>query len=90
MSTTCLTCQQIYSAPAPEPVAITGIELERYCVTSGRAVSMTPGDRCLHHGAADKPCDTDLRPAQCKHEHQSPNHPYPHCSECGKDKAAGI
>lgn len=62
-----------------------GIEVERYCLISGRAVSMIPGDRCLAHGAAAKPCMTDVRPAQCRHEHLSPNHPRPHCSECGKD-----
>jgi hypothetical protein len=64
--------------PYPMPV-------ERYCVDSGRPVHMIPGDRCLLHGAADRMCRTDVRPAQCEHPHLSPNHPYPHCSECGKD-----
>jgi hypothetical protein len=59
--------------------------VERYCVDSGRPVRMIPGDRCRAHGAASKPCTTDVRPAQCEHPHLSPNHPYPHCSECGKD-----
>jgi hypothetical protein len=58
---------------------------ERYCITSGRAVSLIPGDRCLAHGAADRPCDTALRAPECQHPHLSPNHPYPHCSECGRD-----
>lgn len=86
--TTCLTCQQIYSAPAPERPAITGVELERYCVDSGRPVLMTPGDRCIKHGDADAPCTTDVRPAQCQHPRLSPNHPWPHCSECGRDVPA--
>jgi hypothetical protein len=59
--------------------------IERYCVDSGRAVSMIPGDRCLHHGARDTPCLTARRTARCTHEHRSPNHPQPHCSECGRD-----
>jgi hypothetical protein len=59
--------------------------LERFCVASGRAVHMIPGDRCREHGAAGRPCTTDLRPARCQHEHLSPNHPTPHCSECGRD-----
>jgi hypothetical protein len=61
--------------------------VERYCVDSGRLVHMIPGDRCLEHGAAGRMCNTDVRPAQCRHQRQSPNHPYPHCSECGKDAA---
>lgn len=61
------------------------IETERYCVDSGRPVRMIPGDRCIEHGAADEMCATDVRPAECTHERQSPNHPHPHCSECGKD-----
>ena len=85
--TTCLTCQTIYSRPIPEAVPAIA-NPERYCTTSGRAVSMTPGDRCLVHGAADKPCTADIRPAQCQHEHLSPNHPWPHCSECGRDVPA--
>jgi hypothetical protein len=59
--------------------------VEAYCVDSGRAVRWEAGDRCLHHGAADVPCVTALRVPQCRHEHLSPNHPYPHCSECGRD-----
>ena len=59
--------------------------LERFCVVSGRAVHLIPGDRCRDHGAADEPCTTDLRPAQCQHPYLSPNHPTPHCSECGRD-----
>lgn len=66
--------------PYPFPV-------ERYCVISGRPVSMIPGDRCIKHGDAVRPCDTDVRPATCTHPHLSPNHPYPHCSECGRDLA---
>ena len=62
--------------------------LERYCVESGRAVSMIAGDRCIKHGAADRMCATDLRPAQCEHPHLSPNHPSPHCSECGQNLPA--
>lgn len=61
---------------------------ERYCVDSGRPVRRA-GDRCIKHGAADTMCQTDVRPAQCSHERQSPNHPYPHCSECGADAAPG-
>lgn len=57
---------------------------ERFCVTSGRAVQHA-GDRCMAHGAADSMCTTAVRPAQCAHPHLSPNHPYPHCSECGRD-----
>lgn len=62
--------------------------IERYCVESGRAVRMIAGDRCLDHGAADTPCRTAVREAQCAHEHLSPNHSYPHCSECGRDLPA--
>lgn len=61
------------------------MEVEGYCVTSGRPVRIGAGDRCIRHGAADTPCTTDVRPAQCEHPHLSPNHPYPHCSECGED-----
>lgn len=58
---------------------------EAFCVDSGRAVRYEAGDRCLSHGAADRPCTTALRmPPECRHEHLSPNHPYPHCSECGQ------
>jgi hypothetical protein len=64
-----------------------GAEAERYCIESSRPVRMVPGDRCLIHGAADAPCTTALRPAQCEHPRLSPNHPHPHCSECGKDVA---
>jgi hypothetical protein len=64
--------------PYPFPV-------ERYCVDSGRPVSMIPGDRCIAHGNAASQCMTDVRPAQCEHSRLSPNHPHPHCSECGKD-----
>lgn len=60
-------------------------DVERYCVESGRAVSMIPGDRCTAHGAAVLPCATDVRPARCKHLHPSPNHPTPTCSECGRE-----
>lgn len=59
--------------------------MERYCVDSGRAVRPIPGDRCLDHGAAPEMCRTALRDPQCQHPHLSPNHPYPHCSECGRD-----
>jgi hypothetical protein len=40
-----------------------GIPLERYCIISGLAIRMIPGDRCRAHGAAPKMCDTDIRPA---------------------------
>lgn len=63
--------------------------LEAYCVDSGRAVRMEAGDRCLAHGARDEPCYVSTREARCKHEHLSLNHPYPHCSECGKDLVEG-
>lgn len=63
--------------------------LERYCIESGRPVRMIPGDRCRAHGAASTMCITDVRPAQCEHPYLSPNHPYPHCSECGRDLSAG-
>jgi len=63
------------------------VDIERYCVISGRPVHMVPGDRCLDHGAAPTMCPTDLRPAQCQHPRLSPNHPQPHCSECGVDVA---
>ena len=59
--------------------------LEGYCVDSGRPVRYEAGDRCRDHGAADNPCTAAIRPAQCEHPHLSPNHPHPHCSECGKD-----
>lgn len=58
--------------------------VERYCTTSGRAVKHE-GDRCRAHGAAPTMCRTDLRPPQCTHPHLSPNHAWPHCSECGRD-----
>lgn len=58
--------------------------VERYCIDSGRPVK-NEGDRCRSHGAAPMMCTTDVRPAQCEHPHLSPNHPYPHCSECGKN-----
>lgn len=57
---------------------------ERYCVTSGRPVSMIPGDRCLDHGDAYAACTTDVRPAQCQHPRLSANHPTPTCAECGR------
>lgn len=59
--------------------------LERYCVDSGRPVRMIPGDRCLSHGNRAEMCFTAIREARCEHPHLSPNHPYPHCSECGQD-----
>jgi hypothetical protein len=62
-----------------------GAATEGYCLESGRPVRYEAGDRCLAHGAADRPCRAGLRVAQCQHPHLSPNHPYPHCSECGKD-----
>jgi hypothetical protein len=58
---------------------------ERYCLESGLPVGPIPGDRCIAHGASDTPCMTGLRAPQCRHERQSPNHPYPHCAECGAD-----
>jgi hypothetical protein len=59
--------------------------IERYCVDSGRAVRV-PGDRCLSHGARGVMCTTAERmPPKCEHTRLSPNHPYPHCSECGID-----
>jgi hypothetical protein len=64
---------------------LTSANLERYCVDSGRAVSMVPGDRCIRHGVADSPCTTKVRTAQCEHPYLSPNHTRPHCSECGRD-----
>jgi len=60
-------------------------EVEGYCVDSGRPVRLGHGDRCLRHGDAPTPCRAAVRPARCEHPHLSPNHPYPHCSECGKD-----
>lgn len=60
---------------------------ERYCVDSGRPVRLIPGDRCLSHGAEATPCFTALRAPRCKHPRQSPNHPYPHCTECGSNEA---
>lgn len=71
-----------------EPCLPFPMPAERYCIESGRAVSMISGDRCRRHGAADHPCTTDVRPAQCEHPHLSPNHPTPTCSECGKSLAA--
>jgi hypothetical protein len=59
---------------------------EAFCIDSGRAIRYEAGDRCLAHGAAGRPCETALRmPPECEHEHLSPNHPRPHCSECGQD-----
>lgn len=63
--------------------------LEAYCVDSGRPVRYEAGDRCLHHGNRATPCYTALREPRCAHPHLSPNHPYPHCSECGRDVDAG-
>lgn len=63
---------------------------ERYCVDSGRPVSMIPGDRCRAHGASDVMCTTALRDPRCKHLHLSPNHPWPHCSECGQDLSPAV
>lgn len=58
---------------------------ERYCVDSGRPVRAA-GDRCLSHGNRGEMCTTAIRePGKCKHPRLSPNHPYPHCSECGLD-----
>lgn len=56
---------------------------ERYCVDSGRAVNLIPGDRCLSHGAASDPCFTAIRNPRCSHDRLSKNHPYPMCEECG-------
>jgi len=58
---------------------------ERYCVDSGRPVHMIGGDRCLSHGDQYEPCFTSIRIAKCKHPNRSPNHPRPHCAECGLD-----
>jgi hypothetical protein len=66
-----------------------GFPVERYCIDSGRPVRMIPGDRCRDHGAAGRPCDTDVRPAQCEHPYLSPNHPTPTCSECGMEVPGG-
>lgn len=63
-------------------------DVERYCIDSGRPVGRE-GDRCLFHGAAATMCASDVRPAQCTHPRLSPNHPHPHCSECGKDLPGG-
>lgn len=60
-------------------------DVERYCIESLRAVHFNSGDRCRAHGAAPTMCTTDVRPAECEHPHLSPNHPTPHCSECGID-----
>jgi hypothetical protein len=58
---------------------------ERYCVDSGAPVRV-PGDRCIRHGARGEMCTTAVRsPGRCEHPRLSPNHPYPHCSECGID-----
>lgn len=65
-------------------------ETERYCVDSGRAVSLIPGDRCLVHGGRDTPCYTGMRRPRCQHPHLSPNHPYPHCAECEVDLPAQV
>lgn len=61
------------------------VESERYCVDSGHAVRPIPGDRCLSHGNRGEMCTTALRSPRCQHLRLSPNHPYPHCSECGAD-----
>jgi len=61
----------------------TWVDVERYCAASGRPVHHE-GDRCRSHGAADRPCTTDVRPAGCEYPRLSPNHPYPCCEECGK------
>jgi hypothetical protein len=58
---------------------------EGYCVDSGRPVRLIPGDRCRAHGASPVMCTTAVRDPRCTHPHLSPNHPYPHCSECGQD-----
>lgn len=61
---------------------------ELYCVDSGRPVKVE-GDRCIRHGDRSVMCTTAVRPAQCTHPRLSPNHPYPHCSECGRDVPEG-
>lgn len=72
------------SSPTPSPNPSES-DLEAYCVDSGRAVRWEAGDRCIRHPAASAPCFTALRAPRCAHRHLSPNHPYPHCSECGRD-----
>jgi hypothetical protein len=62
-----------------------GLDVERYCIESGRAVQWIAGDRCLRHGARATPCDTGVRPVQCEHPRRSPNHPTPVCDECGRE-----
>lgn len=57
---------------------------ERYCVDSGRAVQLIPGDRCLAHGARGVACTTAVRDPRCEHPRLSPNHPHPRCEECGR------
>lgn len=58
---------------------------EGFCVASYRPIRYEAGDRCRAHGDAAEPCIAGLRmPPECEHEHLSPNHPYPHCSECGQ------
>lgn len=59
--------------------------MEGFCIESDCPVRYGVGDRCLVHGAVDAPCEAGLRPAQCEHSRLSPNHPNPHCSECGRD-----
>lgn len=58
---------------------------EAYCVDSGRPVRYEAGDRCIHHGNRGEACTAALRDPRCEHPRLSPNHPYPHCSECGLD-----
>lgn len=57
---------------------------ERYCVDSGRAVNLIPGDRCIRHGMRSTPCFTAVREPRCQHPRLSKNHPYPKCEECGR------
>lgn len=68
-----------------EAISRTWTRRERYCVESDRPTRLIPGDRCRDHGGAPEMCTTVLRPARCRHPHRSPNHPHPHCSECGLD-----
>jgi hypothetical protein len=61
---------------------------EIYCVDSGLSV-IREGDRCRSHGARGEMCTTARRPIpKCRHDHLSPNHPYPRCSECGANGEA--
>jgi hypothetical protein len=57
---------------------------EMYCVDSGSPVQRE-GDRCIRHGAASTFCYTSVRDPRCEHPRVSPNHIYPHCSECGRN-----